>query len=77
MSFAVGTMVMLTIGPFLSYLTLNIINTVIVFVLTVPVLFLPETPYFLYSKGELYQLIAIYLLEFKSVSALGKLLAAD
>ncbi|KAM3959866.1 facilitated trehalose transporter Tret1-like [Aphomia sociella] len=49
---SLGILMMLNIGPFTPYFTLNLIYTGIVVVLTIPLLFLPDSPYFLFSKGR-------------------------
>ncbi|KOB74190.1 Sugar transporter 11 [Operophtera brumata] len=48
---ALGAMIMLSMGPFVSYVSLNIILACIIIATVVPILFLPESPYFLHSKG--------------------------
>lgn len=47
-----GVVIMLSMGPFLSYITLNIIFLCINILATLPLVFLPDSPYFLYSKGK-------------------------
>ncbi|KAJ0170728.1 hypothetical protein K1T71_013500 [Dendrolimus kikuchii] len=51
-SSGIGQMIILTIGPFVSYNTLHIIWLCIVVVVTIPVFVLPETPYYLYVTGN-------------------------
>lgn len=46
-----GVLIMFSMGPFVSYWTLNVIYTAMVVTTTIPVMFLPDSPYFLYSKG--------------------------
>ncbi|KAL4708553.1 hypothetical protein ACJJTC_014161 [Scirpophaga incertulas] len=49
---SLGIVVMLSIGPFASYLTANIIFSTVVIMTMLPVVFLPESPYYLYLKGR-------------------------
>lgn len=49
---SIGVVLMMCIGPFVSYLHLNIIYTCFALIVTVPMLFLPDSPYFLYSRGK-------------------------
>ncbi|XP_026754181.2 facilitated trehalose transporter Tret1-like [Galleria mellonella] len=49
---SLGILMMLSIGPFTPYVTLNAIFTGIVVILSIPLLFLPDSPYFLHSKGR-------------------------
>ncbi|KAL0803444.1 hypothetical protein ABMA28_017173 [Loxostege sticticalis] len=48
-----GIMIMLCFAPFLSYTDLHITFVVLTIISALPVVFLPETPYFLYSKGKI------------------------
>ncbi|KAL0861083.1 hypothetical protein ABMA27_009590 [Loxostege sticticalis] len=48
-----GIMIMLCVAPFLSYTDLHITFMVLAVISALPVVFLPETPYFLYSKGKI------------------------
>ncbi|CAH0721260.1 unnamed protein product, partial [Brenthis ino] len=50
---SVGVLFTLSLGPFLQYKTFSIINASVFAVLTVPLLFLPDTPFYFYSKGRL------------------------
>ncbi|XP_068625496.1 facilitated trehalose transporter Tret1-like [Battus philenor] len=59
---SLGIVMTLSAGPFLSYLTFNIVFAVIIIATSIPVLFLPETPYYLYNKGRENE--AIKVLEF-------------
>ncbi|KOB78321.1 Uncharacterized protein OBRU01_02686 [Operophtera brumata] len=45
-------MIFLSIGPFLSFSAINRIQTYIIVITCIPLLLLPESPYFLYSKGH-------------------------
>ncbi|XP_037301772.1 facilitated trehalose transporter Tret1-like [Manduca sexta] len=49
---SLGVVIMLCMGPFISYVNLNVIFTVFTIVSTIPLIFLPDSPYFLYSKGK-------------------------
>ncbi|XP_075986384.1 facilitated trehalose transporter Tret1-like [Anticarsia gemmatalis] len=49
---ASGMLIFFALGPFLTYFEMNLLHTCLVVVITVPMWFLPETPYFLYSKGR-------------------------
>ncbi|XP_059045578.1 facilitated trehalose transporter Tret1-like [Achroia grisella] len=49
---SLGILLMLSIGPFTPYVTLNMVFTGVVVVLSIPLLFLPDSPYYLYSKGR-------------------------
>ncbi|KOB75597.1 Sugar transporter 11, partial [Operophtera brumata] len=49
---SIGVVTMLCVGPFTPYITLNVIYTAIIVVTTLPLLLLPHSPYFLYSKGS-------------------------
>ncbi|XP_049880478.1 facilitated trehalose transporter Tret1-like [Pectinophora gossypiella] len=51
-SSSLGVLIMLSMGPFISYLTLNIIFTCVTIMSTIPVFYLPDSPYFLYSEGR-------------------------
>ncbi|XP_026738921.1 facilitated trehalose transporter Tret1-like [Trichoplusia ni] len=47
-----GILIMLSMGPFVSYATLNIVLTTITVLTYVPLFILPDSPYFLYSRGR-------------------------
>ncbi|CAB3227756.1 unnamed protein product [Arctia plantaginis] len=47
-----GVVIMLSLGPFISYINLNITYTCINLLTTIPLFILPDSPYFLYSKGR-------------------------
>ncbi|XP_068625677.1 facilitated trehalose transporter Tret1-like isoform X2 [Battus philenor] len=49
---SLGIVVTLSVGPFVSYVTFNTIFAVVILVTSVPLLFLPDTPFFLHSKGK-------------------------
>ncbi|KAJ0170729.1 hypothetical protein K1T71_013501 [Dendrolimus kikuchii] len=46
-----GVLIMFSMGPFVSYWTLNVIFASVVVATTMPLILLPDSPYFLYSKG--------------------------
>ncbi|CAH0721258.1 unnamed protein product, partial [Brenthis ino] len=48
---SLGVVFTLSVGPFLSYSTFSIVLAIVIAALTVPILFLPDTPFHLYSKG--------------------------
>ncbi|XP_028028183.1 facilitated trehalose transporter Tret1-like isoform X1 [Bombyx mandarina] len=50
---SLGTLMMFCFGPYLNYFHLNIAITCTVALCTVPILFLPESPYYLFSKGRI------------------------
>lgn len=52
---SIGILIMLCSGPFMEYLSLNIMVLCFSIVTLIPLFFLPESPYFLYSKGKKYQ----------------------
>lgn len=47
-----GMVLMYSVGPFMSYVHLNVLGLVTTVVLSVPLYFLPDSPIFLYKKGE-------------------------
>lgn len=49
---SLGILIMLSVGPFVSYLAINILFTTITVICIVPLIFLPDSPYFLFSKGR-------------------------
>ncbi|KAL0861069.1 hypothetical protein ABMA27_009580 [Loxostege sticticalis] len=49
---SLGIVIMLSMGPFTSYVTLNAIYTCFTVVTFAPLLFIPESPYYLYVKGS-------------------------
>lgn len=49
---SLGAMIILSVGPFVSFNVINTVLTCITFGTFLPILFLPESPYFLYSKGK-------------------------
>ncbi|XP_028159615.1 facilitated trehalose transporter Tret1-like [Ostrinia furnacalis] len=51
-SVCIGATLMLAVGPFVSYLSLNVVYAIFAVLTTVPILFLPESPYYLHSKGR-------------------------
>ncbi|XP_068623117.1 facilitated trehalose transporter Tret1-like [Battus philenor] len=50
---SIGLAMTMSIGPFVSYRTFNVVFAAINLLVSVPVLFLPDSPYFLYSKGRI------------------------
>lgn len=44
----------MSIGPFVSYTTFSIVFAVLNLITSIPILFLPDSPYFLYSKGKVF-----------------------
>uniref|UniRef100_A0A2A4IYC3 Major facilitator superfamily (MFS) profile domain-containing protein n=1 Tax=Heliothis virescens TaxID=7102 RepID=A0A2A4IYC3_HELVI len=49
---AVGMLIVLSIGPFMSYYNFHVVYACIIVTISLPLSFLPESPYFLYSKGK-------------------------
>ncbi|XP_041985364.1 facilitated trehalose transporter Tret1-like [Aricia agestis] len=49
---SLGIVVSLSVGPFVSYIVFNAILTGIIIVASVPLLLLPDSPYYLHSKGR-------------------------
>ncbi|KAJ8709789.1 hypothetical protein PYW08_009793 [Mythimna loreyi] len=49
---ALGMLIFFAIGPYMSYFELHLIFTVIVASICVPMWFIPESPYYLYSRGR-------------------------
>ncbi|CAG4967167.1 unnamed protein product [Parnassius apollo] len=49
---SLGIVISLSVGPFVSYSTYNIVFAAITLLTSVPLIFLPDSPYFLYSKGN-------------------------
>ncbi|XP_045506558.1 facilitated trehalose transporter Tret1-like isoform X2 [Colias croceus] len=49
---SLGILITLSVGPFVSYYTYSYIICGAIVVATMPLLFLPETPYYLISKGK-------------------------
>ncbi|XP_045455266.1 facilitated trehalose transporter Tret1-like [Melitaea cinxia] len=50
---SLGIVVTLGVGPFLSYTTYNVLLTATIAVCTIPLIFLPDTPFHLYAKGRI------------------------
>ncbi|XP_063389643.1 facilitated trehalose transporter Tret1-like [Cydia fagiglandana] len=50
---SLGAVIMLGVGPFISYFSLNLMVTVFVILTSIPTIFLPDSPSFLFSKGKL------------------------
>lgn len=49
---SVGTVIILSVGPFISYFELNLMLTLFVLATSIPTIFLPDSPNFLFSKGR-------------------------
>ncbi|CAK1594669.1 unnamed protein product [Parnassius mnemosyne] len=49
---SLGIVISFSVGPFTSYSTFNIVFAAITLFTSVPLIFLPDSPYFLYSKGK-------------------------
>ncbi|XP_013142134.1 PREDICTED: facilitated trehalose transporter Tret1-like [Papilio polytes] len=49
---SLGIVVTLSVGPYTSYTTFNTVFAVINVVAGIPLLFLPDSPFFLYAKGK-------------------------
>ncbi|KAG7297378.1 hypothetical protein JYU34_019356 [Plutella xylostella] len=49
---AFGILLMMTVGPFMDYYTLNMLCLVLCVVTVVPILFIPDSPYFLHKHGN-------------------------
>ncbi|XP_047539534.1 facilitated trehalose transporter Tret1-like [Vanessa atalanta] len=49
---SLGIVITLSVGPFLSYINFSIVMASVIAVTTMPLLFLPDTPFYLYSKGR-------------------------
>ncbi|XP_047987856.1 facilitated trehalose transporter Tret1-like [Leguminivora glycinivorella] len=49
---SIGSVIILSVGPFISYFNLSLMFTLISLVTSVPTAFLPDSPNFLYSKGR-------------------------
>ncbi|XP_063541876.1 facilitated trehalose transporter Tret1-like [Cydia strobilella] len=47
---SIGTVIMLSVGPFISYFELNLMLMLLVLATSIPTLFLPDSPNFLFSK---------------------------
>ncbi|XP_061703967.1 facilitated trehalose transporter Tret1-like [Cydia pomonella] len=49
---SIGSVIMLSVGPFISYFNLNLMFTLFTLVTSIPTIFLPDTPSFLFNKGK-------------------------
>ncbi|CAK1594665.1 unnamed protein product [Parnassius mnemosyne] len=49
---SLGIVISLSVGPFTSYRTFSIVFAAIILITSIPLFFLPDSPYFLYSKGR-------------------------
>ncbi|XP_068622954.1 facilitated trehalose transporter Tret1-like [Battus philenor] len=49
---SLGVVITLSVGPFVSYNTFSITFAGLIIATSIPTLFLPDSPYFLYSKGK-------------------------
>ncbi|XP_031764049.2 facilitated trehalose transporter Tret1-like [Galleria mellonella] len=56
---ALGCVTMFIVGPFISYISLNVLYTCITIVSSIPSLFIPRSPYFLYSKGRIQESLQV------------------
>ncbi|XP_028159618.1 facilitated trehalose transporter Tret1-like [Ostrinia furnacalis] len=68
---SLGMVIMLSIGPYTSYVTLNTIYTCVAVITFAPLLFLPESPYHLYSKERNEEAIKL-LIHLRGSEALAK-----
>ncbi|XP_026739143.1 facilitated trehalose transporter Tret1-like [Trichoplusia ni] len=57
-----GVLIMLSMGPFVSYVTLNTVLTIITVLSYIPLFILPESPYFLYSRGRKDETLKVLML---------------
>lgn len=48
---SLGVVLTMSVGPFVSYTTYSIVFAAMNLFMSIPVLFLPDSPFFLYSKG--------------------------
>ncbi|XP_059045590.1 facilitated trehalose transporter Tret1-like [Achroia grisella] len=48
-----GCVTMFIVGPFMTYLNLNILYSCLTILCSIPALFVPQSPYFLYTKGRI------------------------
>ncbi|XP_073963435.1 facilitated trehalose transporter Tret1-like [Choristoneura fumiferana] len=58
---SIGILIMLCSGPFMEYLSVNIMVLCFSIVTLIPLFFLPESPYFLYSKGRKEEALKVLL----------------
>ncbi|XP_073963659.1 facilitated trehalose transporter Tret1-like [Choristoneura fumiferana] len=49
---SIGSVIMLSVGPFVSYFYLNLMYIILIVFISIPTVFLPDSPQFLYSKGK-------------------------
>ncbi|KAL0861071.1 hypothetical protein ABMA27_009581 [Loxostege sticticalis] len=70
-STCLGMTIMLAIGPFVPYLALNLIYTSAIVLTAIPMFFLPDSPYYLYSKGRTDEALKI-LLKLRGSDSLAK-----
>ncbi|XP_050357602.1 facilitated trehalose transporter Tret1-like isoform X2 [Nymphalis io] len=56
---SLGIVITLSVGPFLSYANFSIVMASVIAVTTVPLFFLPDTPFHLYSKGHTEEAIKV------------------
>ncbi|XP_072934082.1 facilitated trehalose transporter Tret1-like [Epargyreus clarus] len=67
---SLGALIILGIGPYVSYRNLSIMYTAIIICASIPILFIPDTPYSLYSKGKIEEAerVLIFLRESKIIA---------
>ncbi|XP_023938574.2 facilitated trehalose transporter Tret1 [Bicyclus anynana] len=56
-----GIVVTLSVGPFVSYTTFNIVFASVIAASSLPVLLLPDSPFYLYSKGRTEEALEVLL----------------
>ncbi|XP_041985525.1 facilitated trehalose transporter Tret1-like [Aricia agestis] len=61
-SVSLGMVVSLSVGPYTSYVTFNIVVACAIAITMIPLLFLPDSPYYLYSKGRIEESRAVLTL---------------
>lgn len=56
---SLGILTMLSVGPFLDYYTVNIVCIVLCVVTTIPMLIIPDSPYFLHKQGNVEEAVNV------------------